>query len=48
VMLRVLGGSLVGARLLIRAPSSALRKVFVGVILVMAFEMIYNSIAGRL
>jgi len=48
VMLGVLIGSLVGARLLIRAPSTALRKLFVGVILIMAFEMIYNSIAGRL
>ncbi len=48
VMLGVLGGSLLGARLLIRAPSASLRKVFVVVILVMAVEMIYNSIAGRL
>jgi uncharacterized protein len=48
VMLGVLAGSLLGARLLIRTASASLRKVFVVVILVMAFEMIYNAIAGRL
>ena len=48
VMLGVLGGSLVGARVLVRARSEALRVVFSTVILVLAVEMIYNGVTGRL
>lgn len=47
VMLGVLLGSLVGARILIKAPSKALRLLFGAVILVLAVEMIYNGMAGR-
>lgn len=48
VMLGVLLGSLVGARLLMRAPIRALRIVFGVVIFVLAVEMIFNGATGRL
>lgn len=48
VMLGVLAGSLLGARILMLAGIRALRLVFSGVILVMAIEMIYNGVTGRL
>jgi uncharacterized membrane protein YfcA len=47
VMLGVLAGSLLGARILIGARSIILRRVFAVVILVLAVEMIYNGIAGK-
>jgi uncharacterized membrane protein YfcA len=46
VMLGVLAGSLAGARLLSRAPTRTLRRLFAVVIGVMALEMVYNGITG--
>lgn len=48
VMLGVLAGSLVGARVLVKAPTRALRLVFSVVIVVLGLEMIYNGFTGRL
>jgi uncharacterized membrane protein YfcA len=48
IMLGVLAGSLLGARLLFMAATGVLRKLFALVILVLAVEMIYNSLAGNL
>ncbi|HLK18870.1 MAG TPA: sulfite exporter TauE/SafE family protein [Bryobacteraceae bacterium] len=48
VMLGVLLGSLVGARLLSGAPVKALRYLFAAVVGVLAIEMIYGGITGRL
>jgi uncharacterized membrane protein YfcA len=48
VMLGVLGGALVGTRILIRASVSALRKIFAAVIFILAIEMIFNGITGRI
>lgn len=47
VMLGVLAGSLLGARLLVRVPTRQLRLLFAFVIAVLAVEMIYNSLTGR-
>ena len=44
VMLGVLAGSLIGARILERAKVKVLRMVFSGVIAVLAVEMIYNGL----
>jgi hypothetical protein len=44
VMLGVLAGSLVGARILAMARVKVLRLVFSGVIAVLAVEMIYNGL----
>ncbi|HEY3874538.1 MAG TPA: sulfite exporter TauE/SafE family protein [Candidatus Kapabacteria bacterium] len=48
VVLGVLGGSLVGARILGRSKPQALRIVFSIVIFIMAIEMIYNGATGRI
>jgi uncharacterized protein len=48
VMLGVLGGSLLGSRILIRARVSTLRKVFAVVIIALGIEMIYSSLTGKL
>ncbi|MEO6828661.1 MAG: sulfite exporter TauE/SafE family protein, partial [Acidobacteriaceae bacterium] len=48
VMIGVLAGSLIGARLLVKANVKALRLTFSIVIFVMAVEMIYNGITGRI
>ena len=48
VMLGVLTGSILGARLLPAAPTATLRRVFGVVVAVLAVEMIYNAIAGKL
>jgi uncharacterized membrane protein YfcA len=48
VMLGVLLGSLAGARVLAVANVQVLRYVFSGVIAVMAIEMIYSGLTGRL
>jgi uncharacterized membrane protein YfcA len=48
VMLGVLGGSLAGARLLSRAGTHTLRRLFAIVIGVMALEMVYSGIKGGL
>ncbi len=48
VMLGVLAGSTVGARLLVGARTRVLRMVFAVVILALALEMVYNGVTGRL
>jgi uncharacterized membrane protein YfcA len=48
VTLGVLAGSMMGARFLAGARTPILRKIFSGVIALVAIEMIYNSFAGRL
>jgi uncharacterized membrane protein YfcA len=48
VMLGVLAGSMLGARVLVNARTHILRRVFALVILVLAVEMIYNGFSGRL
>ncbi|HUN60444.1 MAG TPA: sulfite exporter TauE/SafE family protein [Candidatus Sulfotelmatobacter sp.] len=48
VMLGVLAGSLLGAKVLVRAKSRSIRMVFSLVVVALAIEMIYNSIKGRL
>ncbi len=48
VMLGVLIGSFMGTHLLVTAKTRVLRIVFALVIFVMALEMIYNGITGRL
>ncbi len=48
VMLGVVSGSLVGARVLAEAKTKWLRMVFGVVIAIMAFEMIYHGVTGRL
>ncbi len=47
VMLGVLGGALLGARILSRARASTLRMVFGLVVLALAIEMIANGILGK-
>jgi uncharacterized membrane protein YfcA len=47
VMLGVLLGALVGARVLSRAPTRALRLLFTAVVVVLAAEMLYKGITGR-
>jgi uncharacterized membrane protein YfcA len=48
VMLGVLAGSLVGAKVLVRARVKVLRYVFAAVIVVLGIEMIFNGVTGRL
>ena len=48
VMLGVLGGSLVGSRILVRARVSTLRIIFASVIVALGVEMIYSRLTGRL
>lgn len=48
VMLGVLAGSLVGARVLVKAHPKSLRTVFGVVIVILGIEMIYNGVTGRL
>lgn len=48
VMLGVLFGSLLGARVLVRAHTQALRLVFSLVIVGLGLEMLYNGLTGRL
>ena len=48
VMLGVLIGSLVGARVLVGVQSTALRRLFAAVIVVLGIEMIYNGLSGRM
>jgi len=48
VMLGVLSGSLLGARILVKAETSVLRMVFSGVILVLGLQMIYKGILGNI
>jgi len=48
VLLGVLAGSLLGARVLVRAQTRILRIVFSLVILALGIEMIFNGLTGRL
>jgi uncharacterized membrane protein YfcA len=48
VMLGVLSGALMGTKVLVRARVPTLRKVFASVILVLAIEMLFNGLTGRL
>lgn len=48
VMLGVLGGSLIGARVLKKARVRVLRYLFAAVIVVLGIEMIFNGATGRL
>ena len=48
VMLGVLAGSLLGARVLVKARTKWLRLVFSVVIVVLGLEMIYNGFSGKL
>ncbi len=48
VMLGVLGGSLAGSQLLVKAPAKALKIVFALVIVSLGAEMIYSGITGRI
>jgi uncharacterized protein len=48
VMLGVLAGSMIGARVLVRAKVKALRYLFAAVIVVLGVEMIFNGVTGRL
>ncbi len=47
VMLGVLLGSMVGARILVAVKTRLLRLIFSSVILVLGIEMIYNAFVGR-
>jgi hypothetical protein len=48
VMLGVLTGSLIGARMLVKVKTRPLRLLFSIVIFVLAVEMIFNGLTGRL
>jgi uncharacterized membrane protein YfcA len=48
VMLGVLGGALLGTKILVRASVPVLRKVFAAVIFLLAAEMIFNGLTGRI
>jgi uncharacterized membrane protein YfcA len=48
VMLGVLGGAFLGARLLPGAPPRRLRLLFAGLLAAVAAEMLYNSAVGRI
>ena len=48
VMLGVLVGSLLGARVLVKANVKALRYLFAAVIVALGAEMIFNGVTGRL
>jgi uncharacterized membrane protein YfcA len=48
VMLGVLAGALLGARILSVANTKLLRQVFTGVVIVMAIEMLYKGLTGGL
>ncbi len=48
VMLGVLAGSLLGAKLLIKIKTRSVRSIFTVVILLLALEMLYNGVTGRI
>jgi uncharacterized protein len=48
VMLGVLAGSIVGARVLVKVRVKALRYLFAIVIVALGFEMIFNGVTGRI
>jgi len=47
VMLGVLAGSLLGARVLLKVPTRTLRWVFAVVIVVLGMQMIYHGVTGK-
>ena len=47
VVLGVLAGSMLGARVLNAAKASWLRAIFVWVIVALALEMLYNGVTGK-
>jgi len=47
VMLGVLGGSLLGTKVLVRAKVATLKSLFALVIVILGCEMIYNGFAGK-
>ena len=48
VMLGVLAGSMVGAKILVHAKVKALRYVFAAVIVALGIEMIFNGATGQI
>jgi uncharacterized protein len=48
VMLGVLAGSMIGARVLMKTRADSLRVLFSVVILALAIEMIYSGLTGRI
>jgi uncharacterized membrane protein YfcA len=48
IMLGVLGGSILGTRVLVRARTLTLRRLFAVVIFILGMEMIYNGLAGKI
>jgi uncharacterized membrane protein YfcA len=48
VVLGILPGALLGARLLPRMRSRSLRMVFAAVVLVLASQMLYRGVTGRI
>lgn len=48
VMLGVLAGSLLGAKLLLKIKTRSVRSIFTVVILLLAAEMLYNGMTGRI
>ena len=48
VMLGVLAGSMLGAKILVRTRTKVLRVIFALVIVAMGIEMIFNALTGRL
>jgi uncharacterized protein len=48
VMLGVLTGAITGSKILVRANTHKLRRFFAVVIAILAFEMIYNGITGKI
>ena len=48
VMLGVLGGSMFGTRVLVRARTAMLRRVFALAIGLLALEMIYKGMTGEI
>jgi len=48
VMLGVLGGSLLGSHVLLKAKTRSIRSIFAAVILILAIEMLYNGLVGNI
>jgi uncharacterized membrane protein YfcA len=48
VMLGVLGGSVVGSKVLVSAPVKTVKILFAVVIVALGVEMIYSGIPGRI
>jgi len=48
VMLGVLAGSLIGARILAKTKTQQLRIVFGGVIALLGLEMLYQALTGKI